>query len=481
MAVSLALAATAAVGGGVAGAQSAPGDSVPLEEVVRRDELIFNQEALLNVYRCLFGVDAELVPGGCVDGRPGAPAEEPAPFEGSPTVAAVAVRDHLVSDQEALLNVYRCLFDVDTQIVPGGCVDGRPFDPTAPVEATDPDGPAARPTGYTPGDAGDGWSVDGNGRVHLERLTTHEEGIDAYVAAGYPRDRAERTWPTAGEPGEIGGIRSSDGGRYQYTLPMDGVSGGQLLALAQACVSAFEDAGVPARAQAVPADGGAYHRVPAAPAGLAARCSREAHRSGVWNLVTGIYGADPQCIVGHLVEFMPVRAGIAAGRSYEDMGYHRNDLWWANHCELRVSHPLGSELVLGPFGSTDAWDDDLYDSLYQTLIESGWAPRDGTWGDTGIGLVGYTTMNGVRRPIIHGFALETLRYINSGQACWRPGTEPWTTAHLDRLGIDWYRTGPARAPAPVGTLCVYMRFLPDPHSSEHRHSAPAPAYWGFTS
>ena len=37
------------------------------------------------------------------------------------------------------------------------------------------------------------------------------------------------------------------------------------------------------------------------------------------------------------------------------------------------------------------------------------------------------------------------------------------------------------APTPVGTLCVYMRFLPDPHSSEHRFSSPAPAYWGFTS
>ena len=244
---------------------------------------------------------------------------------------------------------------------------------------------------------------------------TPDEGIDAYMAAGYPRDRAETRWRTASTgQGVSPGIRTSDGGRYPYTLPMDGVGGEQLLALAQACVSAFEDAGVPARAQAIPADGNTYHRVPAAPAGLAARCSREAHGAGVWNLVTGIYGADPQCIVDHLAEFMPVRAGIAAGRSYEDMGYHRNDLWWANHCELRVSHPLGSELVLGPFGSTAAWDDDLYDSLYQTLVESGWAPRVGNDCSTGIGTRAVSTMNGVRRPHIHGIILGTLKAINSG-------------------------------------------------------------------
>ena len=445
--------------------------------MVKRDRLIFNQEALLNVYRCLFGVDAEQVPGGCVDGRPGAPAGQPAPFEGSATVAAVSVRDHLVSDQEALLNVYRCLFDVDTQIVPGGCVDGRPFDPTAPVEATDPADPAARPTGYTPGDSGPGFTVDDNGRVRLDRLMTPEEGIAAYVGAGYPRERAETTWRSASAgQGDIGGIRPSDGGRYQYTSPMDGVSGGQLLALVQACVSAFEDAGVPARAQAVPADGILYHRVPAA------RCSREAHSSGFWNLVTGIYGADPQCLIDHAVEFMPVRAGPAAGRTHEDMGYHRNDLWWGNHCEMRVSHPLGSELVLGPFGSTAAWDGDLYDSVFQTLVESGWAPRAGNECTTGIGTRASSTMNGVRRPHIHGFVIETLKAINNGSACWLPGTEPWTGSHLDRLGIRWERTGADQAYAhPVGTLRVYMRFLPDPHPHGHGFSAPAPAYWGFTS
>ena len=86
----------------------------------------------------------------------------------------------------------------------------------------------------------------------------------------------------------------------------------------------------------------------------------------------------------------------------------------------------------------------------------------------------------MRRPLISGFILDTLRRINSGQACWRPGTEPWTTARLDSLGIGWYRTGADLAwNDPVGTLCVYMRFLPDPHPTEHRHTPPAAAWKGL--
>ncbi|MYB10055.1 MAG: hypothetical protein F4Y28_08765 [Acidimicrobiia bacterium] len=38
----------------------------------------------------------------------------------------IAARDRLIQEQEALLNVYRCMFDIDTQLVPGGCVDGKP-------------------------------------------------------------------------------------------------------------------------------------------------------------------------------------------------------------------------------------------------------------------------------------------------------------------------------------------------------------------
>ena len=90
-------------------------------DVEVRDQLIANQENLLNTYRCLFGVDAGVVPGGC----PTPDVIAPGPAPGSPTQNDIDVRDGLIQSQEALLNVYRCQFDVDTQLVPGGCVAGK--------------------------------------------------------------------------------------------------------------------------------------------------------------------------------------------------------------------------------------------------------------------------------------------------------------------------------------------------------------------
>ena len=92
-------------------------------EVVERDRLIADQEALLNVYRCMFSVDTQVVPGGCSNGEPALPAKGPDPFSGTPTALDIAVRDKLVVEQEALLNVYRCQFSIDTDLVPGGCQD----------------------------------------------------------------------------------------------------------------------------------------------------------------------------------------------------------------------------------------------------------------------------------------------------------------------------------------------------------------------
>ena len=108
-----------------AGAQDASGDGVALEEVVARDQLIANQESLLNTYRCLFDIDTHAVPGGCLDGNPAGGPTEPQPFEGTPTLSDVLVRDDLIGRQESLLNTYRCLFDVDTQLVPGRCYGSR--------------------------------------------------------------------------------------------------------------------------------------------------------------------------------------------------------------------------------------------------------------------------------------------------------------------------------------------------------------------
>ena len=114
------IAATLSLAGPV-GAQSAS-----LADIAKRDQLIAQQEALLNIYRCRFVIDVEQVPGGCFDGSPVNPAGEPQPFDGAPTLGELARRDRLVTAQEALLNAYRCRFDIDTALVPGGCDDSSP-------------------------------------------------------------------------------------------------------------------------------------------------------------------------------------------------------------------------------------------------------------------------------------------------------------------------------------------------------------------
>ena len=103
-------------------------------DVEVRDQLIANQENLLNTYRCLFGVDTDVVPGGC----PTPDRIEPGPAPANPTQNDIDVRDGLIQNQEALLNVYRCQFDVDTQLVPGGCAiddveGGQPTDDTPSI------------------------------------------------------------------------------------------------------------------------------------------------------------------------------------------------------------------------------------------------------------------------------------------------------------------------------------------------------------
>ncbi len=96
-----------------------PSGNVPATELVKRDELIAAQENLLNAYRCLYDVDTEIVPGGCGEGRE--PDLQPGPTPDTPTQADLAERDQLIQNQENLLNVYRCQFNVDTELVPNGC------------------------------------------------------------------------------------------------------------------------------------------------------------------------------------------------------------------------------------------------------------------------------------------------------------------------------------------------------------------------
>ncbi len=87
-----------------------------------RDGLIAAQENLLNSYRCLFGADVDVVAGDCPNPNVVLPGAAPE----SPTQQNIDVRDRLILSQEALLNVYRCRFDVDTELVLGGCEYGEP-------------------------------------------------------------------------------------------------------------------------------------------------------------------------------------------------------------------------------------------------------------------------------------------------------------------------------------------------------------------
>ena len=118
--------------GSAAAAQEAPSSETTLNDILVRDELIAAQESLLNVYRCMFNIDTHIVDGGCIHGQPRGGAIEPREFRGTPTLSDIDVRNGLIAAQESLLNVYRCMFNIDTQVVPGGCVGRQPSE-SAPV------------------------------------------------------------------------------------------------------------------------------------------------------------------------------------------------------------------------------------------------------------------------------------------------------------------------------------------------------------
>ena len=58
----------------------------------------------------------------------------------------VADRDTLIAAQESLLNDYRCLFDIDTQLVPNGCPEQALPSPAPTATPTPTASPAATPT-----------------------------------------------------------------------------------------------------------------------------------------------------------------------------------------------------------------------------------------------------------------------------------------------------------------------------------------------
>ncbi len=96
-------------------------DPPTVADVRARDNLVFAQEGLLNSYRCRFGIDIGVVPGGCRDGKPARTLTQPQPFLGQPTSLGIAQRDRLIEAQEWQLNTIRCRFGIDMSIVPGLC------------------------------------------------------------------------------------------------------------------------------------------------------------------------------------------------------------------------------------------------------------------------------------------------------------------------------------------------------------------------
>ena len=125
-----------------------PTEPVGDSEIAALDQTIALQEALLNAYRCAFGVDTGVVPGGCADGAPAQPAAQPEPFTGTPTDADIEARNQGITARENLLNTYRCLFNVDTELVPDGCPEPEPTEPEP--EPTEPDPPSPSPPSPSP-------------------------------------------------------------------------------------------------------------------------------------------------------------------------------------------------------------------------------------------------------------------------------------------------------------------------------------------
>ena len=104
---------------------AAPASAQTAADIETRDQLIADQENLLNTYRCRFNVDLSAVANGCANRRTVRPGATPP----NPTPQDIDARDGLIQNQENLLNIYRCRFRIDTHIVPGGCVDGKPSEP----------------------------------------------------------------------------------------------------------------------------------------------------------------------------------------------------------------------------------------------------------------------------------------------------------------------------------------------------------------
>ena len=59
---------------------------------------------------------------------PARPVESPPPFDGTPTVEDVVHRIRVLESQLSLLNAYRCRFEIDMEVVFGGCANRKVLD-----------------------------------------------------------------------------------------------------------------------------------------------------------------------------------------------------------------------------------------------------------------------------------------------------------------------------------------------------------------
>ncbi|WP_419917996.1 hypothetical protein [Candidatus Poriferisocius sp.] len=115
---------------------AAGGGGATVGDVRLRDRLVADQEALLNTYRCMFDIDTHIVDGGCSDGHPTQPPPPPVLFTGTPTPQEITTRDLLIRNQENLLNVYRCKYNIDTHLTPNNCNPTTTTQPPIPTTTT---------------------------------------------------------------------------------------------------------------------------------------------------------------------------------------------------------------------------------------------------------------------------------------------------------------------------------------------------------
>lgn len=138
--------------------ETPPANAPLLEEKARLNKLISEQSVLISHYRCRFNVDIQYVPGGCRDGQPAYPEWTSFTFIGSYQNMDLMKLEDLVTAQEALLNAYRCRFRVDMDAAPGGCgqtdetEDSDDGDDTGDTEDTGDVGDSVPQDGWSPFD-----------------------------------------------------------------------------------------------------------------------------------------------------------------------------------------------------------------------------------------------------------------------------------------------------------------------------------------